>query len=118
MAECPDGDAVEPGTGLDRNPDGTYARGHGATSLGAPHKSAWIRQQIQDCATDAAITKLKALGVSDKSSDLDIFWKVVGKSLPQQVQAEIGAVGSIGEACDQALKRAGLNGKVKTELGE
>ena len=98
-------DTVKAGGSSERNPDGTFARGHGVTNLGACHKSSWIRQQIQDCATDAAIEKLKALGVSAKSSDLDIFWKVVVKSLPQQIQAEVGALGSLGAEVEDSLKR-------------
>ena len=83
---------------------------------GVPHRGHWIREQILNTCGPKAIERLRALGVSDRTADLDVFWKVVGKSLPQQIQAEVGELGSLGAECDAALKRAGLT--MKTQLGE
>lgn len=84
---------------------------------GVPHRGHWIREQIQNACGPKAIERLRALGESANRADQDVFWKVVGKSLPQQIQAEVGGVGSLAAECDAALQRAGLAGKMKTELG-
>ena len=65
-----------------------------------------------------ALENLKKLGESPDRADQDVFWKVVGKSLPQQIEAEVGGIGSLAAECDAALKRAGLAGQIKTELGD
>ena len=83
---------------------------------GVPHRGHWIREQIQNACGPKAIERLRALGESDNRADQDVFWKVVGKSLPQHVQAEVGGVGSLAAECDAALKRAGLT--MKTQLGD
>ena len=102
MAECPT---------VGRKANGEFTTGNPGRPVGTPSKSAFIREQILG-AFDLKV--LQTLKTNDPKAYLDIIVKV----LPKHVQAEIGAVGSIGEACDLALKRAGLNGKVKTELGE
>ena len=102
-------------------PDGKFAPGNKCSNggrLGVPNKTTWIREQIQDTCSDASIARLKALGESSVPADLAIYWQIIGKTLPQHVQAEIGEIGSLGAECDAALVRAGLDGKFKTELGE
>ncbi len=89
---------------------GVWSGGPGRPA-GVPCKASAVRQAFLDTFD---LQLLKDL----KENDSRTFWQVFAKLMPQQVQAEIGGVGSIGEACDQALRRAGLNGKVKTELGE
>ena len=107
----------ETGGNADRNGNGQFATGNTVTREGSPNRAAWIKQQIQDTCTEVAVAKLKKLGESDKASDQAIYWSIVGKTLPQQVQAEVGGIGSIGEACDAALKRVGITGG-KTQLGD
>lgn len=85
---------------------------------GVPHRGPWIRQQIQETCSDVSIARLKALGESGVPADQAIYWQIVGKTLPQHIEAEVGGLGSLGAECDAALERAGLNGKFKTELGE
>jgi len=81
----------------------------GGRPKGSPNKSEWIRQQLFE-AVDA--DKIKALADGDPRT----FWAVITKLMPKHIQAEINEIGSIGEACDAALKRAGVS--MKTELGD
>ena len=52
-----------------------------------------------------------------KNLDPKLYWDVVTKLMPKQIQAEMGGAGSFAEAADAALKRAGITG-IKTELGD
>ncbi len=51
-----------------------------------------------------------------KKNDPRTYWQLLAKLMPRHVKAEVGEIGSIGEACDAALKRAGLT--MKTQLGD
>lgn len=77
--------------------------------LGSPNKAAWIRDQILETCDEKRITELKQL-------DPKLYWDVVCKLMPKQVQAEVGAMGSIGAACQAALREAGITDG-KTRLG-
>ena len=96
--------------------DGKFAPGNqlGGSRLGIPNRASWVREQVLATCDDKAIEKLKGLRLTDPS----LYWKVVQGVMPREVKAEIGEIGSIGEACDLALKRAGLTGQVRTELCE
>ena len=98
-------------TGNGRNADGKFAMGNpgnpghrngGGDRTGVPNKASFIRQQILEACGDKALENLKKLGESADRADQDVFWKIVGKSLPQQIQAEVGTIGSLGAECDAA----------------
>ena len=93
--------------------NGKFAPGNqlGGSRLGVPNRAAWIRDQILATCDEKRITELKNL-------DAKLFWDVICKVMPKQIEAEVGTIGSIDAECDAALKRAGLEGKCKTELGE
>ena len=83
----------------------------GGRPMGTPNKAEWIRQQLFETVDEDTVRALA-------EGDPKLFWSVLCRLMPKQIQAEVGDVGSIGEACDAALRRAGLAGKFKTELGE
>ena len=101
VANCPEND---------RDANGRFAEGNqlGGSRLGVPNKAAWIRDQILATCDEKRIKELKNL-------DPKLYWDVVTKLMPKQIQAEMGGAGSFAEAATLAAQRAGLT--MKTQLG-
>ena len=77
-----------------------------------PNKAAWIRDQILATCDEKRIAELKKL-------DPKLYWDVVCKLMPKQVQAEIAGAEHFAEAATAAAERSRLKGEiVRTELGE
>ena len=63
--------------------------------MGSPNKAGWIRDQILETCDDKRIAELKKL-------DPKLYWDVVTKLMPKQIQAEMGGAGSFAEAATLA----------------
>ena len=102
------------------NPGNPGNRNGGGRPSGTPNKSAWIRQQIQETCGCEAIERLRMLGESDDPRRLATYWGIICKTLPAEVQAEVGGPGWVADAADAALARFHETHGIqdRTELGD